>query len=273
MCSINCWKNVQHEHIANKSLGKNRGIFLMIPSAVLRWDYQVKQGWEFSMNCFWVEKWIKKFTVLSWQKRLMIPRVCAAWINKSKNNYPPSCTIIVQVHERSCIPLLLLLGINKCLSELDGMVHVVTTATPVKGPFGIMWWAFFSRIAGARVQLALTAGSGQCVDHACWGDGIHKGSLTTVWKYTPDVMWNTELQVSMHKNLYKMQKDLVHSINWQIWLFDKHRLRLNSIKAYRWTLWYVCLFSVFRLSKSKRSGCGFGVRVIFVCMWEEWWKK
>lgn len=204
---------------------------------------------------------------------LMIPRVCAACINKSKNNYPPSCTIVVQVHERSCIPLLLLLGINKRLSELDGMVHVVTTATPVKGPFGIMWWAFFSRIAGARVQLALTAGSGQCVDHACWGDGIHKGSLTTVWKYTPDVMWNTELQVSMHKNLYKMQKDLVHSINWQIWLFDKHRLRLNSIKAYRWTLWYVSLFSVFRLSKSKRSGCGFGVRVIFVCMWEEWWKK
>lgn len=58
--------------------------------------------------------------------------------NEAMHNYPPSCTIVVQVHECSGIPLLLLLGVNKCLGELDSMVHMVTTAAPIKGPFGIM---------------------------------------------------------------------------------------------------------------------------------------
>lgn len=71
-------------------------------------------------------------------KTLVTPPVGTAHINKAMNNYPPSCTIVVQVHERSCISLLLLLGINKRLGELDGMVNMVTTATPIKGPFGIM---------------------------------------------------------------------------------------------------------------------------------------
>lgn len=103
--------------------------------------------------------------------------------NVSRYKYPPSSSIVVQVHEGSRIPLLLLFSINKCLGELDGMVHVVTTASPIKGPFGIMWRALFSRVTGAGVQLALTAGSGQCVDHACWGDGIHKGCLTTACEH------------------------------------------------------------------------------------------
>lgn len=104
-------------------------------------------------------------------------------INKAINSYPPSRTIVVQVHKCSCVPLLFLLGIDKRLGELDGVIHMVTTAAPVKGSFGIMWWTLFSRVTGAGVQLSLTASSGQCVDHACWGDGVHKGSLTTAWEY------------------------------------------------------------------------------------------
>lgn len=93
----------------------------------------------------------------------------------------PASSVVVQVHECTGIPLLPLLGIHEGLAEAYGMLHMVTTASPVEGAFGILWWALLAGITGARIQLTLAAGLGQCVNHSSWGDSVDKGHLTATF--------------------------------------------------------------------------------------------
>lgn len=84
----------------------------------------------------------------------------------------------MQVHERPGIPLLPLLGVHEGLAEAHRMLHVVTAAAPIEGALGVPRRALLRGIAGAGVQLALAAGSRQCINHTRRGDGIDEGRLT-----------------------------------------------------------------------------------------------
>lgn len=86
-------------------------------------------------------------------------------------------SVVVQVHERSGVPLLPLLGVHEGLAEAHGVLHVVAAAAPAEGAPGVPGRALLGGVAGAGVQVALAAGPGQRVHHAGGGEGVDEGHL------------------------------------------------------------------------------------------------
>ena len=87
----------------------------------------------------------------------------------------PASSVVVQIHECPGVPLLSLFGIHKDLAEAHGMFHMVAAASPVEGALGVPRRALLGGIAGARVQLALAAGSRQRVNNSSRRDGVDEG--------------------------------------------------------------------------------------------------
>lgn len=61
----------------------------------------------------------------------------------------PAGPVVVQVHQRSGVVLLPLLGIDKGLAEAHSVLHVVAAAPPGEGPPSVLRRAFLCGITGA----------------------------------------------------------------------------------------------------------------------------
>lgn len=74
--------------------------------------------------------------------------------------------VVVEVHECPSISDGPLFGIDESFGKLNPVVYVVAAATPVKLSSVIARSAALVRIAVARLQLPLTAGSGKRIHHS-----------------------------------------------------------------------------------------------------------
>ena len=88
-----------------------------------------------------------------------------------------TAAVVVQVHERPRVLHHPLPGVHKVLGELDAVVDVIAAAAPVKVPLLVAGSAPLLAVTAADLQLALAAGLGDGVHHACRRDGVHKRRL------------------------------------------------------------------------------------------------
>lgn len=88
----------------------------------------------------------------------------------------------MQVHECPSISDRSLFGIYEGFGKFDPVVDVIATAAPVEFSSIVFISSAFVRVAVARPQLPLAAGSSERVDDSCWGDGIDECCFTAAWE-------------------------------------------------------------------------------------------
>lgn len=92
--------------------------------------------------------------------------------------YHSATAVVVQVHQGPGIFHHSLPGIYKDFGELDTIIHVVATATPVKVTHFIVCPSSFVGVTAAALELPLATSSSDCIHHTSRGDCIHKRCLT-----------------------------------------------------------------------------------------------
>lgn len=91
----------------------------------------------------------------------------------------PSSSVVVKVHQRSCIFSFPFFGIYEGSGKFNTIVDVVAAAAPVKVALAVLGGAFLLGIAGAGFQLPLAARPGDGKNNSSGGDGMYKSRFPT----------------------------------------------------------------------------------------------
>lgn len=91
--------------------------------------------------------------------------------------YLSACLIVMQVHQATG-GLFNLPGIHKASRELDAVLDVRRAASPLPAFFLIVVALLFA-VAATLAQVALAAGSRDCMGHPCCRDGIGESCFPT----------------------------------------------------------------------------------------------
>lgn len=62
--------------------------------------------------------------------------------------YLPASSVVVKIHQGSCIFPLPFLGIHKCTGKFDPIVNVITAATPVEDALAVLGSSLLLWITG-----------------------------------------------------------------------------------------------------------------------------
>lgn len=79
----------------------------------------------------------------------------------------PSTPVVVQVHHRTGVFHIPIPSVHKVFGELYAVVDVVAASAPVKVTPFVAGSPALVAVAAADLQLPLTAGPGDGVDHSC----------------------------------------------------------------------------------------------------------
>lgn len=91
----------------------------------------------------------------------------------------PSSSVVVKVHQRSCIFSFPFFGIHEGSGKFNAVVDVIAAATPVKMALAVLGRAFLLGIAGAGFQLPLATCPGDGKNNPSGGDGMYKSRFPT----------------------------------------------------------------------------------------------
>lgn len=95
----------------------------------------------------------------------------------SPSCYLSACLIVVKVHEAPGV-LLDLASVHEAPGKVDAIPHVSRAASPLPA-FCLVVVTLLLTVTATVAQVALAASSGDGVCHACCGDGVGEGRLTT----------------------------------------------------------------------------------------------
>lgn len=91
--------------------------------------------------------------------------------------YLSACLIVVEVHEAPGV-LFDLTSIHKSSGKVNAIAHISRAASPLPA-FSLVVVALLLTVTATVAQVTLAAGSSDSMCHACRGDGVCEGSLTT----------------------------------------------------------------------------------------------
>lgn len=97
------------------------------------------------------------------------------------DTHHPTTAVVVQVHQRTGIFAHPLPGIHKGLGKLDAVIDVVAASTPVETSLVVTGLAALVAVTAADLELPLTAGPGDGIDHTGRGDRVHECCFSATW--------------------------------------------------------------------------------------------
>lgn len=94
-----------------------------------------------------------------------------------RDTHLPSCTVVVEVHQRPGVLPFPFLGIHEGPGELNAIVNVVAAAAPVEAALVVLGRALLLGVTGAGLQLSLAARPRDGKHNASGGDGVDERGL------------------------------------------------------------------------------------------------